>query len=196
MDALRNYNDMAAIISRLETIEQTIESLNISIRQISYHFNGDYDIISRLDTLENQGASSAIDKAVFGTKLTTHKKEQTKQLELLSNELNGIREEFEESKNTIAASICEYSGTAECSISNIRAELSLMQSKFVAAAVTETTPPNEEQHAGDGDSDEAWCQGPKAQDSPPASVTSDDEAWGDEPVATETITKDDGTDGV
>ena len=142
------------ILSRLETIERKIDNLAERACRLEYHFEGDCDVISRLDTLENQVVGSAVDKAVFDTKLSAHRQEHAHLIGDLQTEIYQVNKDLEESKTAAALSMRDYSGTTEGAICDIRGEISTMLEKFSSLGVS--PPPEENVHENDSDFDEAW----------------------------------------
>ena len=172
----QNHNGVDAIISRLENIERTIDNLGNRIHRLEYHFGGDCDVLSRLDTLENQVVGSVVDKAVFDTKLSTHRDEQARLLGGLRTEIDQVYKEIDESKTATAVSIHDYSGTTEGAISNIWGELNIMQAQFSSFAVTLDESANKDERTNESDLDEAWADDEEAgHGSANASVTAGDD---------------------
>lgn len=140
-----------ALIQRIEIIERTRDNTTRRLRQMEQHFDGDCDLISRMDVLENQAMGHSVDKAVFDTKMTGLRISTDAKIDALIQEVKSLRsalsavqdemgvvhEELVDVQQGLTEVTVTLPGTDESeAIGDLRAELMGMRVKLDSAMTT------------------------------------------------------------
>ena len=171
-----------ALIQRIEIIERSRDNINMRIRKMEQHFDGDCDLIARMDILENQAMGASVDKAVFDTKMAAMRTHTTSKIDVLEQKINNLRRALTEVQDDMAVVHEELSGVQQglieatialpdneesAAIGELRNELHCMRVKIDRAMTTSSG-------ASKGRSESALVAPQNDSDSDP------DEGWGDD----------------